>query len=153
MKKMKRFLLSVCILAMLIGCMGMSAFADNDDYVTYKMTAGDTVIAVCNKYGINFGQNQTWITNVNHITNYNDIKVTVKLTGSCKTYENKKSGGVYAFTGSQSFEKDDIEIECDITGKGSFYKEEKLSGGAYTHSEMVESNFEIVSISGTVTPA
>ena len=75
MKKMKRFLLSVCILAMLIGCMGMSAFADNDDYVTYKMTAGDTVIAVCNKYGINFGQNQTWITNVNHITNYNDIKV------------------------------------------------------------------------------
>ena len=85
--------------------------------------------------------------------NYNDIKVTVKLTGSCKTYEDKKSGGVYAFTGSQSFEKDDIEIECDITGNGRFYEEEELSGGAYTHSEMVESNFEIVSISGTVTPA
>nr|MCR5652411.1 hypothetical protein [Ruminococcus sp.] len=80
--------------------------------------------------------------------NYNDIKVTVKLTGSCKTF--KLGAPSKSFYGSQSFEND-IEIECDITGNGSFNKDEKLSDGAYTASEVLKSNFEIVSISGTVT--
>ena len=75
MKNVKRILLSVCIVAMLVSCLGISAFADGEDYVQYTIKGGDTVLAVCTKLGIDFYANQDWITTVNHIGNYKDIKV------------------------------------------------------------------------------
>ncbi len=75
MKKMKRILLGVCVFALLVSCLGMSAFADNDNYYTYKVKNGDTVIGICNSFKVNFQRNEAWITAVNHIANYRDIKV------------------------------------------------------------------------------
>ena len=77
-KKATRLLLSVCVVAMLISCLAVSAFAD--DTVQYTIKAGDTVLAVCNSLGVDFYANQDWITAVNHITNYRDIKVGKVLT-------------------------------------------------------------------------
>ena len=74
MKNLKRTLLSVCILAMLVGCLGGFAYAD-DGYVSYTIKGGDTVLKVCQNLGVDFYTNQAWITSVNNIGNYNNIKV------------------------------------------------------------------------------
>ena len=74
MKTVKRVILSLCIVAMLIGCIGGFAYADGD-YTTYTIQGGDTVLAVCTKLGVDFYANEAWITAVNNITNYRDIKV------------------------------------------------------------------------------
>ena len=74
MKTMKRVFLSICIFAMLISCMGGFAYADGD-YTTYTIQGGDTVLGVCTKLGVDFYANEAWITAVNNITNYRDIKV------------------------------------------------------------------------------
>ncbi len=68
-----RILLSICIVSMLICCMGASAFAD--DTVKYTVKGGDTVLGICNSLKIDFYANQAWISDVNNITNYNNIKV------------------------------------------------------------------------------
>ena len=68
-----RILFSVCIVCMLIICIGVSAFAD--DTVKYTMKNGDTVLNVCNSLKIDFYANQAWISDVNNITNYSNIKV------------------------------------------------------------------------------
>ncbi len=72
-KKATRILISVCVVAMLMTCMGVSAFAA--DTVTYTMKAGDNVYAICSRLGIDFNANRAWITSVNNITNYNNLKV------------------------------------------------------------------------------
>ncbi len=74
MKTVKRVFLSVCIIAILVSSLGAFAYADGD-YATYKVQGGDTVLAICNKLGVDFYANQNWITTVNNITNYRDIKV------------------------------------------------------------------------------
>ena len=75
MKKTKRILISLCVAAMMISCFGAFAYADGDGYKTYTIQAGDTVLNVCNKLGVDFYANQAWITSVNNIGNYNNIKV------------------------------------------------------------------------------
>ena len=73
-KTLKRIFLSVCIVAMLLGSFTAAAFADGD-YIKYTMKGGDTVYGVCKQQGIDFNSNRNWITAVNNITNYNNIKV------------------------------------------------------------------------------
>ena len=72
-RSITRILLSICVVAILVSCLGITAFAD--DTVKYTMKSGDTVLSVCNKLGVNFQRNQAWITAANHITSYNNIPV------------------------------------------------------------------------------
>ena len=72
-RNMKRTVICIFIVAMLMTSMTISAFAA--DTVQYTIKEGDTVLAVCNKLGVDFYANQQWITAVNHINNYRDIKV------------------------------------------------------------------------------
>ena len=72
-RTLTRILTSICVVAILVSCLGITAFAD--DTVKYTMKSGDTVVTVCNKLGVNFQRNQAWITSANHITNYNNIPV------------------------------------------------------------------------------
>ncbi len=65
----------VCVAAMLLSCMGMTAFADNDDYVTYTMQKGDYVGGVCEKLKIDFDRNAAWIKDVNGIKNWAQVPV------------------------------------------------------------------------------
>ena len=44
------------------------------------MKSGDTVLKVCQTLGIDFHKNYDWITTVNNITNYNNLKVGRVLT-------------------------------------------------------------------------
>ena len=84
--------------------------------------------------------------------NYNDIAVTCKLKVTYKTYNNEKDDrGVYAFTGTETYEKE-ITVECDIAGNGEYKELYQLPNG-YTHSDVIEYELEVISISGTVTPA
>ena len=73
--KLKRIALLLCIAAMLAGCLGMSAFADDSDTVTYTMKAGDTVGSVCQKLGVDFDRNSVWIKDVNGIKNWAAVPV------------------------------------------------------------------------------
>ncbi|MCR5137547.1 MAG: LysM peptidoglycan-binding domain-containing protein [Oscillospiraceae bacterium] len=80
MKKLTRVVLSICVTAILIGCMSVSAFAaSTSDYFEYTVQSGDTVYAICRAIGVDFDANQNWITAVNNITNYRDIKVGKRL--------------------------------------------------------------------------
>ena len=74
-KKLERILLLVCVAAMLAGCLGMAAFADDGDTVSYTMKAGDTVGSVCQKLGIDFDRNSAWIKDVNGIKNWAAVPV------------------------------------------------------------------------------
>ncbi len=72
-KTLTRILLSVCIIAMMISCLGITAFAD--DTVKYTVKSGDTLLNICNSLGVNFYRNQAWITSANKINNINQIAV------------------------------------------------------------------------------
>ena len=76
-KSIVRVLLSVCVAAMLLGCLGISAFADN---ITYTVKAGDTVFGICQRLGIDFAKNEAWIKQTNNITNYKALRVGQVLT-------------------------------------------------------------------------
>ncbi len=72
-----RVLLSVCVAAMLLGCLGITAFADN---ITYTVRSGDTVFGICQRLGIDFAKNEAWIKQTNNITNYKALRVGQVLT-------------------------------------------------------------------------
>ena len=75
MKKMKRTLICVCAVLMMISCLSAFACAEEDSgYVTYTVKGGDTVLNICQNLKIDFYANQTWITEVNNIGSYNNIK-------------------------------------------------------------------------------
>lgn len=114
--------------------------------------------AVNNGQGINYdGGSSLYV--FNHFTssvqvegvstnfNYNDISVTVRFTGTYKTVDintNKWSSGNEIDS--------EITVECNIAGEGSVW--EKFSGnGGYMLRKMAEVEWEVVAISGTVTPA
>ena len=78
-KTLTRIFLSVCIVAMILSCMGAAAYADGD-YIQYAMQGGDTVYGICKQLGIDFNSNRNWITSVNNITNFNNIKVGTVIT-------------------------------------------------------------------------
>ena len=75
MKNLKRFLLSLCVVALLVSCLGGFAFAEDADYVTYTIKAGDTVFNVCQNLKVDFYTNQEWIKEVNNIGSFNRITV------------------------------------------------------------------------------
>ena len=75
-KSFVRVLLSVCIAAMLISCLGATAFAE----FTHKVQSGETVYGICQKYGIDFAKNEAWIKQTNNITNYKGLRVGQVLT-------------------------------------------------------------------------
>ena len=76
-KSFVRVLLSVCVAAMLLGCLGITAFADN---ITYTVKSGDTVYGICQRLGIDFAKNEAWIKQTNNITNYKALRVGQVLT-------------------------------------------------------------------------
>lgn len=76
-KSFVRVLLSVCVAAMLLGCLGITAFADN---ITYTVRSGDTVFGICQRLGIDFAKNEAWIKQTNNITNYKALRVGQVLT-------------------------------------------------------------------------
>ena len=76
-KSIVRVLLSVCVAAMLLGCLGITAFADN---ITYTVRSGDTVFGICQRLGIDFAKNEAWIKQTNNITNYKALRVGQVLT-------------------------------------------------------------------------
>ena len=76
-KSIVRVLLSVCVAAMLLGCLGITAFADN---MTYTVKSGDTIFGICQRFGIDFVKNEAWIKQTNNITNYKALRVGQVLT-------------------------------------------------------------------------
>ncbi len=72
-KTLTRFLLSICMVAILVSCLGATAFAA--DTVKHTVAGGETVLGICNKLGVDFYRNQAWITSANKITNYNNVPV------------------------------------------------------------------------------
>ena len=78
MKKLKKILISVCVVAMLMGCLSVSAFAAvtgyTNEYFVYQIESGNTMIDICKAAGIDFASNYPWIMAVNNITNFNNIK-------------------------------------------------------------------------------
>ena len=70
-RKLSRILVCICVVAMMVTCLGATAFAA--DTVKYTMSGGETVLGICNKLGVDFYRNQAWITTANKITNYNSI--------------------------------------------------------------------------------
>lgn len=72
-KTLTRILLSVCVVAILVSCLGITAFAD--DTVKYTVKSGDTLLNICNRLGVNFHRNQAWITQANKLNNVNQIAV------------------------------------------------------------------------------
>ena len=80
MKNTKRVLLSLLAAIMLLGCFGAMAGADNSsDYITYTVKGGDTALEICAGLKIDFFANQAWISEVNGIGSYNNIKVNQML--------------------------------------------------------------------------
>ncbi len=76
-KRVIGMLLCFCMVTALL-C-GMSGMAYADNTVEYTLKAGDTVIGVCQKLGIDFYANQAWIMQKNNIANFNNMKVGTKL--------------------------------------------------------------------------
>ena len=78
MKKLKRILISVCVVAMLMGCLSVSAFAAvtgfTNEYLVYQIESGDTMINLCKAAGVDFASNYPWIMAVNNITDFSKIK-------------------------------------------------------------------------------
>lgn len=76
-KRLLSLLLAVCVMAAMLPVMTTAAKADGPvGYLEkYVMQAGDTVIAVCNKKGIDFNTNANYIARINGITNYANMKV------------------------------------------------------------------------------
>ena len=73
-KRLLSLLLTVCMVVMLFtGLGGTAAAADtvNGYLISYTFKAGDTIYAVCEKFGIDFAANLNLISRLNNITNYN----------------------------------------------------------------------------------
>ncbi len=72
-KTLTRILLSICVVAILVSCMGLTAFAD--DTVKYTVKNGDFLLQICNSLGVNFHRNEAWIISANNLKNVNQISV------------------------------------------------------------------------------
>lgn len=86
--------------------------------------------------------------------NYNDVKVTGRLKGTIGTFKSTTGivEGENVFDGSEPFDKE-VVLECDITGAANYTEKYKLPNKVYTTDDEIECEFEVTSISGTVTPA
>jgi len=96
-KRLLSLLLVVCVTVAMVPVMTTAARADTvpDKIVgyleSYIMQAGDTVIAVCNKKGIDFDTNANTIARINNITNYSNMKVGQSILLPVKTTSNAVS--------------------------------------------------------------
>ena len=72
-KRLLSTLLTVCMVAALFSGFSVTASADSNT-IEHTLAAGETVIGVCQKYGIDFYANYRWITEKNKITNYGNLK-------------------------------------------------------------------------------
>lgn len=81
--------------------------------------------------------------------NYNDIEVTFKCSGTYKEIvgitPNSKIGDAKDFS-------TELKVKCNIAGEGEAFTEYALPEGHYTCSELINAKWEIVSVSGTITP-
>lgn len=76
-KRLLSMLLCLCLVSALFCGMTVSASADNTQQ--YTLQAGDTVLGVCQKLGIDFYANQDWITKNNNIGSYTNLKAGMVL--------------------------------------------------------------------------
>ena len=79
--------------------------------------------------------------------NYNDVSLTVRFTGTYKTVDintRKWNGGNEI--------NSEVTVECNIAGEGSIWEDFSGNGG-YMLRKMADVEWEVVAISGTVTPA
>lgn len=72
-KRLLSTLLTLCMVAALFSGFSVTASADSNT-IEHTLAAGETVIGVCQKYGIDFYANYRWITEKNKITNYGNLK-------------------------------------------------------------------------------
>lgn len=110
------------------------------------------------------------ISGISENFNYNDVKVVVRATGDYKyiipddgfvtgelTLATTTSGITYIVPdiNKMGVEEVDLTLEAigDITGHGRDSKEFTFPGGGYSYSAFANCNFEIVEVSGTLTPA
>jgi len=79
---MKKHVLSMLLCLCMIFTMlcGMAGVAYADETVKHTLKAGETVIGVCQKLGIDFYANQAWIMQTNNIANFNNLKAGMVLT-------------------------------------------------------------------------
>ena len=77
-KRALSLLLSLALVLALFCGMSVNAYADNTVQVTMK--AGETVLSICQRLGIDFYANQAWIMKTNNITNFSALKVGTTLT-------------------------------------------------------------------------
>ena len=82
--------------------------------------------------------------------NYNDIVVTFKCSGTYKEIVGISSSSKIGDAKDFSVE---LTVECNIAGEGAANTEYTLPADHYTHSDLIDAHWEIVSVSGTVTPA
>lgn len=72
-KRLLSTLLTVCMVAALFSGFSVAASADSNT-IEHTLAPGETVIGICQKYGIDFYANYRWITEKNKITNYGNLK-------------------------------------------------------------------------------
>ena len=80
--------------------------------------------------------------------NYNDLELTFKVSGTCKTAQ--PNGSNFLYWSSEMDVNEEYVVKCDIAGNGELL-EEINGNGVYLHESMCDLNWEIISISGTVT--
>lgn len=89
----------------------------------------------------------THVEGVSQNYNYNDVKITVRYKGEYQTVDTHTN----EWTGGNEVSKE-VTIECNIAGEGSF--QDKFEGnGGYMLRDMADIEWEVVEISGTLTPA
>ena len=89
----------------------------------------------------------TRVSGVSTNFNYNDVVVTVRYTGSYKTVNTTTN----VWTDGDPINID-VTVECNITGQGSNHGKIQGNGG-YMLKKMSNIKYEVIAISGTVTPA
>ena len=83
--------------------------------------------------------------------NFNDVSITLRCSGTYTDIYWKDKDN-YSFEGQKDFSTE-ITIECNIAGTAYKYVSYDLPADHYTHRDLIDAEWEIISISGNVTPA
>jgi hypothetical protein len=169
MKKALSLLLALVLCLSLCACgskensNGTELTLDNySNYLTVSARlgdSGDVYVGTANMgHGVKFSGGWTYylykelfcavdIKGVSTNFNYNNISVTVRFTGKYQTADK----GTYNWTFGGDIDKE-VTVNCNIAGEG-YVSEIVLTDKRYVMSDMTDVKWEVVAISGTVTPA
>ena len=124
----------------------------------FDVTKGVNVQAVNNGSGVPYDGGRTfylykyfdarlYVEGASSNFNYNDVSVTVRFTGTYQTVDINTSE--WDDGNEVNYE---LSVDCNIAGEGSV-SEEFSGNGEYMLYKMSNINVEVISVSGTVTPA